>query len=71
MKETSGNMTIQLLIECPYCDCENDLFEDSNLTDDGTIYEELLSDDNFGRTSKNLETACVECKEEFSVKTNW
>lgn len=68
MKEVDGTISISIMVECPYCENVMDLMDLTHLNDDGYIYNQLLSDDGFGKEDWNETIECDECKKEFIIK---
>ena len=70
MKKIEGFLHISAIVECPNEACGEmiDLFEIEDLTNDGFLYKELLSDNGFGNKDLNQEIQCPDCGEKFIVK---
>ena len=62
-------LNITALVSCPHdgCDCIFDLFDIQGLTEDGYLFNELLSDNGFGKKSFGEIVQCPECKQQITI----
>lgn len=69
METVNCDLKIEALIECPneVCGIIIDLFEMESLTEDGYLYNELLSDAGFGKENFGEIIKCPECGQVFKV----
>lgn len=71
MKKIDANISISILVECPYCENVIDLMNDQHLQDDGYIYNQLLNNEGFGKENWNEQIECNECGKEFIIENVW
>lgn len=65
-----AEFTLHVDIECPYCEHDFNLFDCSEMTDDGMIYNKLMpDDDHWSDAGKNFnkKVDCPDCKKEILI----
>jgi len=72
MRKSDAQISISVLVYCPYCEEIIDLMDLQYLNDDGYIYSQILSKESFGKENWNEVIECPDCKKEFIVENvNW
>jgi len=71
MKKTEATLSINLYVNCPYCDEYFDMFDIDYLTDEGQLYKASISDHAFESEHEgfDFDVECPNCEKEFNVNS--
>jgi len=66
MKKVKGHIEISVIVECPYCLSDIDLFHEDELTEEGYLQKILFNGD-WGVDDLNAKIECPDCSENFLI----
>lgn len=70
MKKASANISLEITVECPYCECDINLLDDNSMTDDGHIYNAAMDDKKgWGCKDFNEKFECPKCHKYFIIES--
>ena len=74
MTTVKASLSIELNVNCSECDHDFDLFSDTDLNDEGWLFNNAIPEDDWGRAHENFKCCaiCPHCSVELDIKgINW